>query len=139
MIPVSCRWERREIDETTAKQLAQELDIPLHFARLLAGRGICTAKEAVRFLESPVSEMYDPFLMKGMSAAVTRILRALEDHEKITIYGDYDVDGMTAVSILPWFGRFRIVPLLFQIKKSDRPSDRFAVYLFLKEQYQRQK
>ncbi len=103
MIPVSCRWERREIDETTAKQLAQELDIPLHFARLLAGRGICTAKEAVRFLESPVSEMYDPFLMKGMSAAVTRILRALEDHEKITIYGDYDVDGMTAVSILLLF------------------------------------
>jgi single-stranded-DNA-specific exonuclease len=103
MIPVSCRWERREIDETAAKQLAQELDIPLLFARLLAGRGICTAREAVTFLDSPVSEMYDPFLMKGMTAAVTRILRALEDHEKITIYGDYDVDGMTAVSILLLF------------------------------------
>ena len=103
VIPVSCRWERREIDEGAAEQLARELDIPVLFARLLTGRGIRTAKEAVRFLESPVSEMYDPFLMKGMEAAVSRILRALEDHEKITVYGDYDVDGMTAVSILLLF------------------------------------
>ena len=47
--------------------------------------------------------MYDPFLMKGMAKAVDRILRALEDHEKITVYGDYDVDGMTSVSILLLF------------------------------------
>ena len=44
---------------------------------------------------------------------------------------------MTAVSIPTWYGKFRIAPLLFQIKKSDRPYARFAVYLFLKEHYQR--
>ena len=103
MVPVSCRWERLEMDEAAAVRLAEELDVPVLFAYLLISRGIRTAKEAVRFLESPAEEMYDPFLMKGMDQAVSRILRALKNHEKITIFGDYDVDGMTAVSILLLF------------------------------------
>ncbi len=103
MVPISARWKTREIDEEAAQQLAREMDVPLPFACLLTGRGIKTKEDAVRFLASPAEEMYDPFRMKGMAEAVDRILRALEDHEKITVYGDYDVDGMTSVSILLLF------------------------------------
>lgn len=57
-------------------------------------------EEAQRFLYPSEKNMYDSFLMKGMEAAVCRISQAMDAHEKITIYGDYDVDGITATSIL---------------------------------------
>ena len=96
-------WTKKDIDEAAAATIAQELGCPLFFARILSARGIHSAGEARLFLEAPAERMYDPFLMKGMPAAVDRILQALREHEKITIYGDYDVDGMTSVSILLLF------------------------------------
>lgn len=69
-------------------------------ARLLILRGLTSLDEAQRFLNPSLSGLHDPFLMCGLDQAVKRILEAVAQHEKILIYGDYDVDGMTAVVIL---------------------------------------
>lgn len=82
------------------QHLAGELDIPNVLADLLVQRGIRTYEEAKQFFRPELSELHDPFLMKDMDIAVARIEEAIEKGEKILIYGDYDVDGTTAVSLL---------------------------------------
>jgi single-stranded-DNA-specific exonuclease len=69
-------------------------------ARLLVARGVRTADEAVRFLHPSLNDLHDPYLMLGMAAAVERVQRAIAARESILIYGDYDVDGTTAVVLL---------------------------------------
>lgn len=96
----SYRWEFIKQESAGVKQLAAETGYPEVFAGLLAARGVHNKEEAQRFLYPSEKNMYDPFLMKGMEAAVCRISQAMDAHEKITIYGDYDVDGITATSIL---------------------------------------
>lgn len=100
MVPESYRWEFVEQESDRVKQLAAETGYPEVFAGLLMARGVHNKEEAQRFLYPSEKNMYDPFLMKGMEAAVCRISQAMDAHEKITIYGDYDVDGITATSIL---------------------------------------
>ena len=100
LVPESYRWEFIKQESAGVKQLAAETGYPEVFAGLLAARGVHNKEEAQRFLYPSEKNMYDPFLMKGMEAAVCRISQAMDAHEKITIYGDYDVDGITATSIL---------------------------------------
>ena len=100
MVPESYRWEFVEQESDRVKQLAAETGYPEVFAGLLMARGVHNKEEAQRFLYPSEKNMYDPFLMKGMEAAVCRISQAMDTREKITIYGDYDVDGITATSIL---------------------------------------
>ena len=100
MVPESYRWEFVEQESDRVKQLAAETEYPEVFAGLLMARGVHNKEEAQRFLYPSEKNMYDPFLMKGMEAAVCRISQAMDAREKITIYGDYDVDGITATSIL---------------------------------------
>lgn len=84
-----------------AKKLASALGVSDVLARLLWNRGLRTVEAAKRFLDPEhLQESYDPFLMKDMDAAVSRIQNAIEQEESITIYGDYDVDGMTSVAVL---------------------------------------
>lgn len=83
-----------------AKKLAQELDITELTARALMHRGIEETAEARAFLHPEEMPFFDPFLMKDMDAAVERIAKAIKKREKIVVYGDYDVDGMTATSLL---------------------------------------
>ncbi len=87
-------------DSAIVKRLQNELNIPEKNAFLLAQRGILSFEEARRFFRPQLSDLHDPFLMKGMNTAISRIEKALEKNEKILIYGDYDVDGTTAVSIV---------------------------------------
>ena len=100
MLPASYAWKLEEADEGIARTIAAGGEYPLHFARLLAGRGIRTPEEAHAFMHADERSMYDPFLMKDMDRAAARVCRAIERGEHITIYGDYDVDGITATSIL---------------------------------------
>ena len=100
MVPESYRWEFVEQESGDVKRLAAETGYPEVFAGLLMARGVHNKEEAQRFLYPSEKNMYDPFLMKGMEAAVCRISQAMDAREKITIYGDYDVDGITATSIL---------------------------------------
>lgn len=75
----------------------------LVLAQLLANRGIFSVQEATQFNNFKVDQLHDPFLMKGMDLAVDRILGAIENGEKIMIYGDYDVDGTTSVALMVTF------------------------------------
>ncbi len=68
--------------------------------QILANRGFKSFPEVERFLEPSLRDLYDPFLMKGMEPAVDRVIRALREREKIVIYGDYDVDGITSISLM---------------------------------------
>jgi len=83
-----------------AQALSKELGLSLEFAQILVNRKICDAESAHKFLYGTLDDLYDPFLMKGMTEAVERIHRAASSREKILIFGDYDVDGILSVVIL---------------------------------------
>lgn len=94
------RWIFKEADKQLVKELAQVAGISSVAARLLANRGINSATEAQRFLSPSLDHLHSPYLMLGMKAAVERLQRAIANRERMLIYGDYDVDGTTAVVIL---------------------------------------
>lgn len=86
--------------EETATQLAESINVDPLVARLLLSRGIRTFEEAREFFRPDLSLLHDPFLMKDMEKAVTIIDRAIRSQDRILIYGDYDVDGTTAVALV---------------------------------------
>ena len=94
------RWIFREADQTRVAELQEALKLSPAVARLLANRKILTPDDAVSFLKPTLGALHSPYLMLGMRAAVERIRAAIERKETILIYGDYDVDGTTAVVIL---------------------------------------
>ena len=94
------RWFEPAANPATVDRLSRELSLPATIARILALRGIENAEAAQRFLSPSLSQLHNPFLMAGMDAAVGRIHRALDQREKVLIYGDYDVDGTMAVVVL---------------------------------------
>ncbi|MBQ9745215.1 MAG: single-stranded-DNA-specific exonuclease RecJ [Clostridia bacterium] len=96
----SKKWVIKEQDESLVKALASSLGVHEITARLLINRGYAEEAKARAFLEKSDSFLYNPFLMKDMEKAAARVLLALERGEKITVYGDYDVDGITSVSII---------------------------------------
>jgi single-stranded-DNA-specific exonuclease len=94
------RWEIRKVDPQQVKTLAQEVKLPPWQARLLVARGVATAEDAHKFLSPALGDLHSPFLMLGLRAAVERLRAAIERGETVLIYGDYDVDGTTAIVIL---------------------------------------
>ncbi len=94
------RWLVAAQDENDVTRLGRELKISPLLAKLLCNRGYTDTEAAKAFMSKSDSFLYDPFLLKDVRLAVARIRRAIENEEKITIYGDYDVDGVTSVSIL---------------------------------------
>ena len=83
-----------------AKALAKETGISPILCKLLLERGITSAAEAKRFFRPQLNELHDPFLMKDMSIAVERLNQAMGRKERIMVYGDYDVDGCTSVTLV---------------------------------------
>ena len=81
-------------------KLANELSISPVLAKLLVQRGIVTFDDARSFFRPDLNDLHDPFLMKDMDKAVERLTKAMQRNEKILIYGDYDVDGTTSVSLV---------------------------------------
>ena len=88
------------VEQETQQQLERELNISSAAARMLVVRGIQTADEARQFIRPSLDKLHDPFLMKDMDKAVERLHQAITQGEKILIYGDYDVDGTTAVAVM---------------------------------------
>lgn len=100
------RWVLREADETSAARLSRELDLPGLLARILVQRGFADADAARSFLSSSLrSDLPPPHLLAGMEEAVGRIRRALDDRERVGVWGDYDVDGTTGAAVLVSFLR----------------------------------
>jgi single-stranded-DNA-specific exonuclease len=97
---LSSRWILSESDPGATGALAREAGLPLLIAELLMARGVRTAAEAERFLHPQFEHLHDPYSMLGMERAVARIRQAIDAKETILIYGDYDVDGTTAVVLL---------------------------------------
>ena len=95
------RWIiAQDVDKQLVKGLSESLGIDEKLAVLLVQRGITNYDEAKNFFRPSLSQLHDPFLMKDMDKAVDRLQRAMNDGEKILIYGDYDVDGTTAVALI---------------------------------------
>ncbi|MCK6649185.1 MAG: DHH family phosphoesterase, partial [Bacteroidia bacterium] len=95
------RWSiKSQSDQETVGRLASELSIDPILAQLLVQRGINTFDEAKQFFRPSLSGLHDPFLMKDMDKAVVRLEKAIASNEKILVYGDYDVDGTTAVALV---------------------------------------
>ena len=88
------------VEQETQQQLERELNISSAAAHMLVVRGIQTADEARTFVCPALEKLHDPFLMKDMDKAVERLHQAITQEEKILIYGDYDVDGTTAVAVM---------------------------------------
>ncbi len=89
-----------EFEEDTAQTLAKKLNVSPVLARLLLRRGITTESAAKRFFRPQLTDLINPFLMKDMDLAVDRLNDAIGRKERILIYGDYDVDGCTAVALV---------------------------------------
>jgi len=94
------RWQIRSADQQQVETLALESALPLWLARLLVARGIATPEAAHKFLAPSLRDLHDPYRMTGLRAAVDRLRAAMEREETVFIYGDYDVDGTTAIVIL---------------------------------------
>ena len=98
------RWVVKEQgDIQLVEKLAQELNIDQYLSNLLVQRGINTFEEAKTFFRPSLDNLHDPFLMKDMEEAIHRIEIAIRNNEKILVYGDYDVDGTTAVALVYTF------------------------------------
>jgi single-stranded-DNA-specific exonuclease len=95
------RWViKAEPERETVVKLIEDLGVSRPIAVILAQRGIKSFNEAKAFFRPEIENLHDPFLMKGMTDAVNRIEQAIAANENILIYGDYDVDGTSAVALL---------------------------------------
>ncbi len=95
------RWTLKPSPEPEkVRSLAKSLNVDEFVAKLLVQRGIETFEDARKFFRPSLNDLYDPYLMKDMDKAVLRIEKAIENNENILVFGDYDVDGTTAVSLV---------------------------------------
>jgi single-stranded-DNA-specific exonuclease len=98
---MQAKWESLpEPDHQQLASLASQLSLPPVIAKILASRGLDTKEKAERFLNPGLTDLCDPYLLPDMGKGVDRVIRALRDKEKVMIFGDYDVDGITATSLL---------------------------------------
>ncbi len=97
---VSTKWERAEPRPEMALQLANALQVSPVLGQLLLNRGYGDPDSARAFLNCQLRDLADPFLLSGMQVAAERTLQAIEQDEAVTLYGDYDVDGVTSVAML---------------------------------------
>ena len=95
------------VETELVNKIAASLEVPAIIARLLVARGITTGPEARQFLRPTLKDLHDPYLMNGMEKTVVRIEEALAARQKIMIYGDYDVDGITGTALL-WRSLFAL-------------------------------
>ena len=115
--------KQSKLNET--KHLSAALNVNMTIARLLVQRGINTFNEAKTFFRPRLSDLHDPFLMKDMEKAVARVELAVNNQEKVIIYGDYDVDGTTSVALMYTFLKSRINHIEYYIP--DRYSEGYGI------------
>ncbi len=97
------KWEYYVCDQDKVNEISKKFNIDRLLATILVNRGICKEDEIRKFLEPTREDFHDPFLLPDMDIAVDTIIKAIEEKENILIYGDYDVDGITSISVLQKF------------------------------------
>ena len=117
--------ERTPEEQAAAERLSTELEISPVAGRILADRGIRTAAEARAYIRPSLDSLHDPFLMRDMGVAVDRLCQAIDAHERIMVYGDYDVDGTTAVALMYSFLRTQTDNLIYYIP--DRYTEGYGI------------
>ena len=94
-------WKAKSLpNEEQSKSLSNEINVSTPIANILVQRGIDTFDKAKQFFRPKITDLHDPFLMKDMDKAYERLKGAVDNGEPMMVYGDYDVDGTTAVSIV---------------------------------------
>ena len=97
------KWQLYEINEEEVEKIENEYAINKLLATILVNRNIKEPKDIRLFLKPTREDFHDPYLIKDMEIAVQRIIKAINNKEKVTIYGDYDVDGITSITVLKSF------------------------------------
>lgn len=97
------KWEYYEQNKELVEKIATKHNISKLLAKILVNRNIVDDKQIEIFLKPTRNDFYNPFLMKDMDKAVSRIIKAIQNKEKTIIYGDYDVDGITSITVLKKF------------------------------------
>ncbi len=100
LLSVKFRWQSPPHESDQVESLARQLKVSRLLARLLVQRGLQTPDEASAFLNPRLEDMHDPYLMRDMERVTERIWKARSERQKILIYGDYDVDGITSTAVL---------------------------------------
>jgi single-stranded-DNA-specific exonuclease len=121
------RWRFKQIDHEASDKLCDSLRIHPVICNMLSNRGISSFEEAKDFFRPSLKQLHDPFLMKDMRIAIVRIMRAIRTNEKILIYGDYDVDGTTAVSVVFDFLQFIYPSKRIEYYISDRYKEGYGL------------
>ncbi len=116
---------KHEGDSNIIKHLSVVLNVDMVIANLLAQRGVANYAEAQAFFRPKLSDLHNPMLMKDMDKAVERLEKAIDNQEKVLIYGDYDVDGTTSVAMMYQFLRSRLKNLDYYIP--DRYSEGYGI------------
>lgn len=117
--------QKQDPDPSTVHKLEQDIGIPKLVAHLLAQRGIKSYQEANNFFNPDINNLHDPFLMRDMDLAVERVNAAILQQEKVMVFGDYDVDGTTSVSLVySWISK-QIPDSIFYIP--DRYSEGYGI------------
>ena len=120
------RWIlRKDYDLETVENLAASLGVDKIIATLLVERGITTFEEARRFFRPGLDQVHDPYLMKGMKEAVERINEAIARQERIMVYGDYDVDGTSAVALV--YSYFKELDRNIDFYVPDREKEGYGI------------
>jgi len=97
------RWVKIEVDEVAASALATALGIEVRWARMLVSRGVRDVETARRFLTPSLTDVPDPSVMRGLDRAAERLVEAIVRGDRVALYGDYDVDGVTSTVLLATF------------------------------------
>lgn len=97
------KWVYNNVDENEVRKIKEKYQISELLATILVGRNIVEDSKIKVFLEPTRKDFYDPFLLPDMEKAVERLIKAIDNNEKLIIYGDYDVDGITSISVLKKF------------------------------------
>lgn len=97
------KWEFTKIDENKVKEISERYNIPELVSTILVNRGITDEEQIKVFLTPSRNDFHDPYLLPDIEKAVKRIIDAIEKNEKVIIYGDYDVDGITSITVLKQF------------------------------------
>ena len=97
------KWKYQETDEKVVSDIAKKNNISKLLATVLVNRGITNQRDIEIFLNPTRNDFHDPYLIKDMNIAVDRIIKAINNKEKTIIYGDYDVDGITSITVLKKF------------------------------------
>jgi single-stranded-DNA-specific exonuclease len=118
-------WEPVEVSEETIIKYSAIFQTEPLITKMLLDRGLKTREEAVRFFSPALEALHDPFLLADMQPAVTRIHEAIAAREQIWLYGDYDVDGITSISILIHY--FKSLGLKVNYYIPDRQDEGYGI------------